>query len=138
MIRRPRRATVALVALPFLMGCFSVTQTAVPRSLPDRQALDLRGVVVTQPDEGTEEVLEFEELHDVTWTPSSLSFVADVRQDGRTETVTRLVPITELQSVMVRQFDGAKTSLIVGGAIVAAVAVITFIVTGDRQSYLPG
>lgn len=138
MIRRPRRATVALVALPFLMGCFSVTQTAVPRSLPDRQALDLRGVVVTQPDEGTEEVLEFEELHDVTWTPSSLSFVADVRQDGRTETVTRLVPITELRSVMVRQFDGAKTSLIVGGAIVAAVAVITFIVTGDRQSYLPG
>lgn len=138
MIRRPRRATVALVALPFLVGCFSVTQTAVPRSLPDRQALELRGVVVTQPDDGTEEVLEFEELHDVTWTPSSLSFVADVRQDGRTETVTRLVPITELRSVMVRQFDGGKTSLIVGGAIVATVAVITFIVTGDRQSYIPG
>lgn len=137
MIRRPRRATVALVALPFLVGCFSVTRTAVPRSLPDRQALELRGVVVTQPDDGTEEVLEFEELHDVTWSPSSLSFVADVRQDGRTETVTRLVPITELRSVMVREFDGGKTSLIVGGAIVATVAVITFVVTGDRAAYLP-
>ena len=136
MIRRPRRATVALVALPFLVGCFSVTQTAVPRSLPERQELDLRGVVVVRPDDGSEEVLEFEEVHDVTWTPSSLSFVADVRQDGRTETVTRLVPITELRRVMVRQVDAGKTSLIVGGVIVATVALITFIVTGDRAAYL--
>lgn len=134
-MRRPRRPLVLLLALPFLAGCFAVTQTAVPPSQPEREELDLHGVVVTSPDGGEEEVIRFTELHDATWTPTALSFVADVRQDGRTETLTRLVPITELQGVLVRQLDAGRTSAIMGAAIVGTIAVIAFVVTGDRRAY---
>lgn len=137
-MRRPRRTVVFLFALPFLAGCFGVTQTAVPPSLPDRQELDLHGVVVTSPDSGEDEVIRFTEVHEATWTPSSLSFVADVQEDGRTETITRLVPITELQGVLVRQLDAGRTSAIVGAAIVGTVVLIAFLVTGDRRAYDPG
>lgn len=137
-MRRPPRPLALLVALPFLAGCFGVTQSAVPPSQPEREALDLHGIVVTSPDRGEEEVIRFSELHEATWTPSALSFVADVRQDGRTETLTRLVPITELQGVLVRQLDAGRTSAIMGAAIVGTVAVIAFIVTGKGRSYQPG
>ena len=136
-MRRPPRALVALVALPFLVGCFGVTQTAVPSSLPERQELDLRGVVVADPDGSEDEVLRFSELHEATWTPSALSFVADVRRDGRTETVTRLVPITELRGVFVRQFDAGRTSAIIGAVLVGTFATVALIVTGDREAYNP-
>jgi len=138
-MRRTACALVTLVTLPFLTGCYAVMRTPVPGSHPERQALELRGVVVNQSGEDDGEVVEFAELHEATWTPSSLSFVADVpRGAGRTETVTRLVPITELEAVMVRQFDAGKTSAIVGGLIVGTIATIAVIITGDRQTYDPG
>ncbi len=137
-MRRPPRALVAAVAAPFLAGCFSVTQVPVPAAHPDREALQLRGVVVVDPDNGSQETLEFQELHQATWTPSSLSFVADVRADGRTETVTRLVPITELQGLLVRQLDAGKTSAIIGGMLVGGIAAVALIVTGEGDRYGPG
>lgn len=136
-MRRPPRTLVLLIALPFFAGCFGVTQTAVPSSLPERQELDLHGVVVTSPDTGEEEVIRFAELHDATWTASALSFVADVRQDGRTETLTRLVPITELEGVLVRRLDAGKTSAIMGALIVGTAAAIALLVTGEGRSYDP-
>lgn len=137
-MRRPRGPLVLLFALPILAGCFGVTQAAVPSSQPEREELDLRGVVVASADGGEEEVIRFTELHDVSWTPNALSFVADVRGDGRTETLTRLVPITELEGVLVRQLDAGRTSAIMGAAIVGTVAVIAFVVTGKGRSYNPG
>jgi len=135
-MRRTLYALAALVALPSLTGCFGVMRAPVPASHPERQALDLRGVVVVQPGNADGEVVEFAEVHDLTWTTSSLSFVADVpRGAGRVETVTRLVPITELQSVIVRQFDAGKTSAIMGGILVAGFAVVALVLTGDGGIY---
>jgi len=88
----------------------------------------LKGVVVT--DGTTEETIEFAELHEATWTPSSLSIVADVDQNGTTQTLTRLIPITQLSALLVRQIDPGLTSAIVGGVIVGAIAGIAFYVTG--------
>ena len=138
-MKRTMSALVTLVTLPFLAGCYGVMQASVPASHPEREALELRGVVVASPDREESEVLEFQELHDATWTPSSLSFVADVDSDnGGTETVTRLVPITELEAVIIRQFDAGRTSAIVGGVIVGTIATLAILITGDRQVYSPG
>lgn len=134
-MRTTPRLVVVLLSLPFLVGCFGVMQVPVPRSLPDRQALDLRGVVVQEPDDGSEEVLRFEELHDVTWTTTSLSIVADVEQNGSTQTVTRLIPITELSAVLVRQLDAGRTSALIGGVVVGGIAVLALILTGDAATY---
>ena len=138
MKNRPVRALVILVALPFLAGCYGVMEQSVPASLAERRSLDLRGVVITDTDEREEEVLRFREVHQLDWTSSSVSFVADVQREGRTETVTRLVPITELEGVLVRQLDAGKTSAIMGGVIVGTIAIISLIITGDSDEYLPG
>lgn len=135
-MRRFSYAFAALAALPFLAGCYGVMHAPVPASHPERQALELRGVVVAQPGNAEGEVIEFAEIHDLTWTPSSLSFVADIpRGAGRVETVTRLVPITELQAVVVRQFDAGKTSAIMGGVIVGTIALLAILLTGDSNQY---
>jgi hypothetical protein len=138
-MKRSLSVLVTLVTLPSLVGCYGVMRTPVPASQPEREALDLRGVVVDQPSTDESEVLEFTELHEATWTPSSLSFVADVdRGQGQSDTVTRLVPITQLEAVMVRRFDAGKTSAIIGGLIVGAIAAVALIITGDADSYQQG
>lgn len=138
-MRRIACALVTLVTLPFLTGCYSVMQAPVPASHPERQALALRGVVVQTSGAQEPEVVEFSEIHDLTWTTSALSFVVDVsRGPGRVETVTRLVPLTELDAVIVRQFDAGKTSAILGGVIVGAIATLAILLTGDRDIYNPG
>ena len=135
-MRRFTYALAALVALPLLTGCFGVMRAPVPDSHPERQALDLRGVVVRDAGNQEGEVVEFDELHDLTWTTSSLSFVADVsRGQGRVETVTRLVPLTELQSVIVRQFDAGKTSAIMGGILVATFPARALVLAGAGGIY---
>ena len=131
-MRKPGRLAAVAVSLPFLAGCFTVARAPVPATLPERQALDLRGVVITQPDNGTEEVLEFSELHEAVWTPSSLSVVADIADSGPSpQMVTRLIPITQLDAVLLRQIDGGKTSAIIGGAIMGTIAAIAILVTGS-------
>ena len=131
-MRKPGRLAVVAVSLPFLAGCFTVARAPVPATLPEREALDLKGVVITQPDNGTEEVLEFSQLHEAVWTPSSLSVVGDVAGSGPSpQTVTRLIPITNLDAVLVRQIDGGKTSAIIGGVVMGAIATIALLVTGS-------
>jgi hypothetical protein len=130
------RALIALVCLPFLAGCFAVMQVPVPRTAAEREAMNLRGVVVS---DGTgEESIRFEELHEAAWTPSSLSIVADVNQDGTRQTITRLIPITTLSGLYVRQIDPGKTSGIIGGLIVGTVAVISVLITGRADEYQGG
>lgn len=138
-MKRSLSVLLTVVTLPFVTGCYGVMRTPVPQSQPEREALELRGVVVDRPGDDESEALEFTELHQATWTPSSLSFVADVdRGRGATETVTRLVPINQLEAVMVRQLDAGKTSAIVGGVIVGAIAVAAFVLTGEGESYFGG
>jgi hypothetical protein len=129
-MRKPSRLLAVAISIPFLAGCFSVSQVPVPRAAPDREEMDIRGVVVREAG-GTEEVIEFGEVHDVTWTPTSLSVVADVSQDGTTQTITQLYWISTLSVLLVKQLNAGATSAIIGGIIVGAAAIIASAVTGD-------
>lgn len=130
------RALVAVVTIPFLSGCYTVSQVPVPATHPEREAMQLQGVVVTPPDDGSEEVIRFAEVHEATWTPTSLSVVADVSAEGRTQTITRLFPITEIDGLMVRELDAGRVSLVIGAVVVGAIAVVTFLVTGKNDQYV--
>ncbi|MGY8776491.1 MAG: hypothetical protein ACKVIN_00070 [Longimicrobiales bacterium] len=128
-MRKPSRLLVAALMTPFLSGCFSVTQVAVPPGAQDRDALNVRGLVVRQAG-GTEQTIEFETVHDLEWTPTSLSVVADASVDGETQTITRLYSISTMSGVLVRSLDAAKTSGIIGAVILGTVAFIAVAVTG--------
>ncbi len=132
-MRKPGRFLVSVLSLPLLAGCFTVATVPVPRTAPEREQMELRGVVVT--DGTTEETLVFEQLHDATWTPGSLSVVADIEQDGSVQPITRLIPITALSGLLVRRTDAGTTSAIIGGAIVGTMAAIAFLVTGKGEEY---
>jgi len=132
-MRKPARLVVVVASLPFLAGCFGVMQVPVPAAQQDREAMTLRGVVVREG--GSTQTLEFSELHDAIWTPTSLSVVADLRgEDGEAGTITRLFPITQLDALLVRQLDPGRTSAIIGGLLVGTVAVIALIVTGSGDT----
>lgn len=133
---KPGRLTVLLLVLPFLAGCFTVATVPVPRTQPEREALNIRGVVIT--DGTTEEVVQYDNILEATWTPSSLSLIGANGSDETLTTETRLIPITELRGVLVRSLDAGPTSAIVGGIIVGAVAVIAFLVTGKADEYQIG
>ena len=129
-MRKPSRLLLAVLVTPFLAGCFTVTQVAVPPAAQDREALNnVRGVVVRQAG-GTEQTVEFETVHELEWTPTSLSVVADASVDGETQTITRLYSISTMSGVLVRSLDAAKTSGIIGAVILGTVAFIAVAVTG--------
>jgi hypothetical protein len=131
-MRKPSRLLAVAVSIPFLTGCFTVSQIAVPPAAPDREKTDVRGVVVRQAG-GTEEVIRFEEVHQLTWTPTSLSVVADIDEDGARQTITRLYPLTTLSGLLVKHLDAGATSAIVGVVIVGLAAFIATAVTGDTS-----
>lgn len=133
---KPGRLTVLLLVLPFLAGCFTIATVPVPRTQPEREALNIRGVVIT--DGTTEEVVQYDNILEATWTPSSLSLIGANGSDETLTTETRLIPITELRGVLVRSLDAGPTSAIVGGIIVGAVAVIAVLVTGKADQYQVG
>lgn len=126
------RLVVILLAAPLATGCFTVAQVAVPPTAPERQALEVRGVVVRQAG-GTEEIIEFTEVHEASWTTTSLSVVADVNENGSTQTITRLFPISTLSGVLVRQLDAGRTSAIVGVVIVGTAAFVAGAVGGSTN-----
>ena len=135
-MNKPGRLTVLLLTLPFLAGCFTVATVEVPRTQPEREDLNVRGVVIANG--GTEQVIEYDEVLEATWTPSSLSIVGLNGSGDNIQTETRLIPITELRGVLVRTLDAGATSAIVGGVIVGAVAAIAVYVTGRADEYRTG
>lgn len=132
-MKKPGRITCLLLCLPFLTGCFTVMQVPVPRTQPEREQLNLRGVVIT--DGTSEEVVQYDEVLDATWTPSSLSIVGRNGDNADLTTETRLVQITEMRGLLVRQLDAGRTSAIIGGVIVGTVAAIAFWVNGRADEY---
>lgn len=127
------RLLAILVIAPMAAGCFTVGQVAVPPTAPEREGLEVRGVVVREAG-GTERLIEFVEVHEAEWTPTSLSIVADVEENGQTQTITRLFPISTLSGVLVRQLDAGKTSAIIGGVIVGTAAFIAGAVSGGTTT----
>ena len=126
------RILAILLVAPMAAGCFTVAQVAVPPTAPEREEMEVMGVVVRQAG-GTEEIIRFTEVHEAEWTTTSLSIVAEVEENGSTRTITRLFPITTLSGVLVRQLDAGKTSAIVGGVIVGTAAIIAAGVGGSTN-----
>jgi len=130
-MHRFRRRSIALLSLPLLAGCFTVTQVPVPATAPEREAIEVRGVVVRGPG-GVEERIEFETIHDATWTPTAYSVVADVDVDGaQHETITRLFPISTMSGLLVKQVDAGKTSAIIGGTFLVLAGIYAVLVSGS-------
>ena len=135
-MNKPGLQSVLLFSLPLLAGCFTVTTMPVPRTQPEREALSLRGVVIS---DGTEEqVIEYDDVLEASWTPSSLSLVGVNGSGNDITTETRLIPITELRGLLVRRLDAGSTSAIVGGIIVGTVAAVAVWVTGRADEYRGG
>ena len=127
-MRKPSRLLTTFLCLPFLAGCFTTSTIAVPRTAPEREATALNGVVVRQ-EGGGEEIVEFSDIAEATWTPTSLSIVGTVEGEAAPE--TRLFQISTLAGLRVRQLDAGKTSAIIGVVFVTAAAIIASVVSGD-------
>ena len=126
------RLALTILALPLLAGCFSVTTVPVPATAPQREEANIRGVVVRQAG-GGEETVEFSEVLEATWTPTSLSMVGFLDQpdaSGAEGAVTRLFPISTMAGLRVRALDAGKTSAIVGGVFLLTAAIIASAVSG--------
>lgn len=131
-MRKPGRLCVIATAMPFLTGCFSLVPRPVPPSVTEREALDVRGLVVREG--GTEERVEFAEISDLQWRPDAIYFVGR-RKHGGGQVVTLSWPLSSLSSVLVRQVDPGKSSAIIGGIVVGAVGVMTLLLTGKADKY---
>lgn len=126
-MRTPSRLAVAVVCIPFLTGCFGMSTVAVPRTAPEREQVDVRGVVIRQ-DGGGEETIQFDEVAEANWTPTSLSIVGVL--EGEDVPVTRLFQISTMAGLRVRELDAGKTSAIIGGVFIVTAAVIASLVSG--------
>ena len=118
-------------------SCMSVQRMPVPE--PEvRGGLNVRGVVLGEgPDS---ETFEFSEVEDFRWTETSLVIVGTVHAPGEPDhgqTTTATFPLADISEVLVNEVDGTRSSLIVGGLIMGATMVMTFLLTGKSQSGVP-
>ena len=118
-------------------SCMTVQRMPVPE--PEvRDDLNVRGVVLGEgPDS---ETFEFSEVEDFRWTETSLVIVGVVHAPGEPDhgqTTTVTFPLADVDEVLVREVDGTRSSLIVGGVIMGASIVISFLVTGKSKAGVP-
>ena len=126
------RLTLVILALPMLVGCYSITTVPVPATTPQREDTNVKGVVVRQAG-GGEETVEFSEILEATWTPTSLSIVGVLDQadvSGVEGAVTRLFPISTMAGLRVRTLDAGKTSGIIGGVFLVTAAILAITISG--------
>lgn len=127
-MRKPPRLLVLAVAVPFTAGCFSAQPAPLP-SPAEREDVDIRGVVVGDPEDGGRAV-EFAEVYDVQWGPSELSIQGMLEDGGPSpNVVTQRYPYADLSGVLARQVDVDRTSILVAGVAFAAVATVVFFFT---------
>lgn len=129
-MRKPGRLVVTAVTIPFLAGCFGVHQTPVPAAPAEREALNVRGVVIG--DSGDGERVEFEEILEVQWTNDALFIVGSLASDdGPEQVVTRTFPLSSLAGVLVHTVDANKTSGLIAVLAVGLIATWAFVVNGQ-------
>lgn len=120
--------------MPFVAGCFGVLPSPVPPPA-ERADTDVRGVVLAGENGEPGEEVHFSEVYQANWTENAL-FIAGSLSEGEglpPVDATREYDYEELSSVLIRQLDAGKTSLIVGGLIVGTIAVISLLVTGQTR-----
>lgn len=120
-MRKPSRALVLTVAVPFLSACMAT----VPRPLPEpaeREATDVHGVVLGDPEAG--ERVEFQSILNVVWTDSTLALTGSELgsgSDSGAPVVTRTYSLDDVGAILVRQVEQGRTSMLVAGTIMGAV-----------------
>ena len=129
-MKKPGRLLVIAVSIPLLAGCFGVLPSPIPATPVEREALQVRGVVLN--DVRNSERIEFSEVLEVLWADDALSIVGRLADDGEGDFVTRLYPLSTLSAVLVRQLDAGKTSGVMGGLIIGTIAILSVLVSGSR------
>lgn len=128
-MRRPNRALALAVGVPFMAGCFSTFQVPVPE--PPERSSRIQGVVRDDGADGAR--IEFDAVDQVAWSDSEV-VVVGILED---EAVTRSFPISSLSGVLVRQIDPAKTSVVIAGLFIGAIATISLLLTGQARDGVP-
>ena len=130
-MRKPRAFLAATVAASFLASsCYTV----VARPLPppgERESVTVRGVVLGAG--SARETFEFSDVESAIWSETSLTVTGALNAPGQANhgrVETTAFPLADVSEVIVREFDGNRTSVIVGAVIVGASVLIAFAVTG--------
>lgn len=124
-MRKPPRALVVTVTIPFLAACVGTLAQPLPEP-GARPTGSLRGVILQGPEP---ERVEYSEMADVQWTDSTVALTGIVRGRG-TDMSTRTYRLAEVESLLVRTFDPNRTSLLVAGVMVGAGALAAILFTG--------
>ena len=133
-MRKPPRALVLLVTLPFLAGCVGTFAQPMPEPSA-RPSSGLRGVVLGDAETG--ERVEFARVDFVQWTDSTLAITGVRRGDamaGSAGITTNTYRTTDIAALLVRQVDPDKTSLLVAGVFVGVGVIAAILFTGKTTS----
>lgn len=131
-MRKPPRAVVLSVMIPFVAGCMGT----IPRPLPEPSARpegSVRGVVLDEDHGGTR--VEFSEVAHVEWSDSTVAITGVLKEaeDGPGEVVTRIHRLSELESLLVRQLDPNRTSILVASVVVGITVIGALLFTGKTN-----
>lgn len=136
-MRRPARVLAVGVLLPFLTGCFA-TQMQSLAEAPEPRPTNISGVVLTGDGESDERI-EFDRVDHVEWTDSTLIVTgvpkAEAGSEANGTAETRTFALTSVSSVLVKEVDPSKTSIIIGAIGVGAIAVAALLLTGQADTY---
>ena len=137
-MRKSRAVVAASVAAAFLsQSCFATMRYALPE--PEaRPTLAVHGVVLGEGPDA--EVFEFSEVHETRWTETVLVLTGVVEAPGDAEhgqVSTVSFPLAEVDQILVREMDGTRASIIVGGVLMSAAIAIAYLVTGKSQAGVP-
>jgi hypothetical protein len=129
-MRKPARALVIAVAVPFLTGCIRT----MPRPLPEpsaRAGISVRGVVLGGSTEG--ERVEFADVDRVQWTDSTIEIrgvLKDPGTDHAGQLVTRTHRLSDIGAVLVRRVDPNRTSILIAAVAVGISVIMALRFTG--------
>ena len=124
-MRRPPRGLVALLVVPFLVGCFTAQPAPLPA--PERRAdTDVRGVVLGD-SLATGEQIEFGEIYSLEWGPSELAIQGLLADQEDAGPVQRSYDYSDMSGVLVRQLDVDRTSILIGSTAVVAIATLVYL-----------
>jgi hypothetical protein len=135
-MKKPGRILVTTVTIPFLTACFAVLPAPIPAP-PERESADIRGVVMRGDNGAEDERVEFAEVLNVEWMDGGVVMVG--LQNLNSQAVTREFRYEDLSGVLQRQLDPTRTSILIGGVMVAAIGTIALIINGsDPPTNTPG
>ena len=130
-MKKPPRALVVTIAIPFLGACMGTQQRPLPEPAA-RSETSVRGVVLGDSIRG--EGIEFGRVESVEWTDSTIAITGVLKgSTGSGGIVTRSHRLSDVAALLVREVDANRTSILVGAVIMGVVAVATLLLTGKTN-----